>query len=61
MGTVTVTDSLPCIRKVKTGDPCRFKASRLGFYVLFNSQDHIVTGPQHCDLWESNPHSGDSL
>ena len=23
--------------------------------VLFNRQDHIGTGPQHCHLWVSNP------
>ena len=30
--------------------------SKLGFYVLFNSQGHIGTGPQNCHLWDSNPH-----
>ena len=29
--------------------------SKLGFYILFNSQGHIGTGPQHCHLWDSNP------
>ena len=28
--------------------------SKFGFYVLFNSQDHIGTGPQNCHLWNSN-------
>ena len=35
--------------------------SKLEFYVPFNSQGHIGTGPQHCHLWESNPPRGDSL
>ena len=30
--------------------------SKLGFYVPFNSQGHIGTGPQNCHLWDSNPH-----
>ena len=29
--------------------------TKLGFYVPFNSQDHIGTGPQNCHLWDSNP------
>ena len=29
--------------------------SKLGFYVPFNSQGHIGTGPQNCHLWDSNP------
>ena len=29
--------------------------SKLGFYVPFNSQSHIGTGPQNCHLWDSNP------
>ena len=33
--------------------------SKLGFDVLFNSQGHIVTGPQHCHLLGSNPHRGE--
>ena len=28
--------------------------SKLGFYVSFNSQGHIGTGPQLCHLWDSN-------
>ena len=28
---------------------------KLGFYVPFNSQGHIGTGPQNCHLWDSNP------
>ena len=35
--------------------------SQPGFHIPFNSQGHIGTGPQHCHLWESNPHRGDSL
>ena len=31
--------------------------SKLGFYVPFNSQGHIGTGPQNCHLWDSNPQS----
>ena len=27
--------------------------SKPGFCVLFDSQSHITTGPQHCCLWES--------
>ena len=30
--------------------------SKLVFYVLFNSQGHIVTGPRYCHLWELNPY-----
>ena len=29
--------------------------SKLGFYILFNSQGHIGTGPQKCHLWGLNP------
>ena len=29
--------------------------SKLEFYVPFNSQGHIGTGPQNCHLWDSNP------
>ena len=29
--------------------------SKLGFYIPFNSQGHIGTGPQNCHLWDSNP------
>ena len=29
--------------------------SKLGFYIPFNSQGHIGTGPQHCHLWDSKP------
>ena len=29
--------------------------SKLGFYVPFNSQGDIGTGPQNCHLWDSNP------
>ena len=29
--------------------------SKLGFYVPFNSQGHIGTGPQNCHFWDSNP------
>ena len=29
--------------------------TKLGFYVPFNSQGHIGTGPQNCHLWDSNP------
>ena len=29
--------------------------SKLRFYVPFNSQGHIGTGPQNCHLWDSNP------
>ena len=29
--------------------------TKLGFYVQFNSQGHIMTGPQNCHLWDSNP------
>ena len=32
-----------------------------GFYVPFNSQGDTGTGPQHCHLWDLNPHRGDSL
>ena len=28
--------------------------SKLGFYVPFNSQGHIGTGPENCHLWDSN-------
>ena len=35
--------------------------SKQAFYIPFNSQGHIWTGPQHWHLWESNPHRGDSL
>ena len=31
------------------------RKSKLGFYVPFNSQGHIGTGPQNCHLWDSNP------
>ena len=34
---------------------------KLWFYVLFNSQGHIGTGPQHYHLSESNPRRDDSL
>ena len=27
------------------------RRSKLGFYVLFNSQGHIGTGPHHCQKW----------
>ena len=27
---------------------------KLGFYVPSNSQGHIGTGSQHCNLWDSN-------
>ena len=30
--------------------------SQQGFYVPFNSQGQIGSSPQHCHLWESNPH-----
>ena len=29
--------------------------SKLGFYVPFNSQGHIETGPQNGHLWDLNP------
>ena len=35
--------------------------SKFVFYVPSNSQGHIGTDPQHCHLWESNPHRGNSL
>ena len=36
-----------CVAKVKV---------KVGvFYVPFNSQGHIGTGPQNCHLWDSNP------
>ena len=28
--------------------------SKLRFHIPFNSQGHIGTGPQHCNLWDSN-------
>ena len=31
------------------------QGTKLGFYVPFNSQGHIGTGPQNCHLWDSNP------
>ena len=34
---------------------CQSQKSKLGFYVPFNSQGHIGTGPQNCHLWDSNP------
>ena len=34
---------------------CLGQRSKLGFYVPFNSQGHIGTGPQNCHLWDSNP------
>ena len=33
--------------------------SKFKVYIPFNSQGRIRTGPQHCHLWELNPHSGD--
>ena len=40
-----------------TEDDASFKGqrSKLGFYVPFNSQGHMGTGPQNCHLWDSNP------
>ena len=35
--------------------PIKGQRSKLGFYVPFNSQGHIGTGPQNCHLWDSNP------
>ena len=35
--------------------PSTKSKSKLGFYVPFNSQGHIGTGPQNCHLWDSNP------
>ena len=35
--------------------------SKLRFYVPFNSQAHIETGPPHRLLRDSNPHKGDCL
>ena len=35
--------------------------SKQGFYVPFNSQGHIGTGPELCYLRELNPHRSDSL
>ena len=32
----------------------KFQRSKLGFFVPFDSQGHIGTGPQHCHLWDSN-------
>ena len=40
----------PCMHVLNTD-----QRSTLQFYVLFNSQGHIGTDPQHCHLWESNP------
>ena len=31
-----------------------------GFYILFHSHGYIGIGPQHCHLWESHPHRGDT-
>ena len=28
---------------------------KLGFHILFNNQGHIGMGPQHFNLWDSNP------
>ena len=35
--------------------------SSVMFYIPFNSQGHVGTGPQLCHLWESNLHRGDCL
>ena len=35
--------------------PASKSKSKLGFYVPFNSQGHIGTGPQNCHLWDWNP------
>ena len=35
---------------VETGQTPKGQRSKLGFYVPFNSQGHIGTGPQHCHL-----------
>ena len=35
--------------------------SKLGFYVPFNSQGHIDSSLQHCQLWEVNPQRGHCL
>ena len=37
------------------------QSSMLVFYVPFNSQGDIETGPHHCYLSDSNPHRGGSL
>ena len=46
-------------------NPTRVESLRqrlsLQFHIRFNSQGHIETVPQHCHLWESNKHSGDSV
>ena len=31
------------------------RKSESGFYIPFNSQGHIGTGPQHCHLWGLKP------
>ena len=47
------------IRKLRNGDILvevdKDKGQSWGFYVPFNSQGHIGTGPQNCHLWDSNP------
>ena len=41
--------------------PLLKSTSKLGFYVPFNSQGHIGTGPQHCHLWDSDPQRWQSI
>ena len=35
-------------RKALAGEMAEKVKSKLGFYVQFNTQGHIGTGPQHC-------------
>ena len=44
-----------CINNIASNMGDTRSKSKLGFYVPFNSQGHIGTGPQNCHLWDSNP------
>ena len=60
---ITRSTSFPLMfpQKIHSAEKLLSQRSKSGFYIQFNSQGHIVTGPQHCHLWEWKPHRGDSL
>ena len=45
---------VPEINVIRNNPNISDAVSKLGFYVPFNSQGHIGTGPQNCHLWDSN-------